>query len=64
MTLRLDWQFLKCRHRCTHPVVGLYHAPEGCWCFPDPIQALCAQHAIKGIQNNNMVLLLEREESA
>jgi hypothetical protein len=30
------------------PVVGLYSAPEGCICYPDRIQALSGQHAIKG----------------
>lgn len=37
----------KCRHGCADPVVGIYHIPEGCWCFPDQVQALCGQHAIK-----------------
>lgn len=56
----VDWDHLKCRHGCAHPVVGLYRAPDGCLCFPDPVQALCGQHAIKGIQNNEMYLLLAR----
>jgi len=56
----LDWDKLRCRHGCDHPVVGLYHAPDGCICFPDPVQALCNQHAVKGMQNNDMTILIER----
>jgi len=36
---------LKCRFGCSSPVVAIVHAPQGCHCFPDPVQALCAQHA-------------------
>jgi hypothetical protein len=56
----IDWQSLACRFGCDDPVIGLYFAPDGCWCFPDRIQALCEQHAVKGLQNNDMTLLLER----
>lgn len=38
---------LKCRFGCDDAVVGIFHAPEGCHCWRDPVQALCAQHAIK-----------------
>jgi hypothetical protein len=38
---------VKCRFGCDDPVVGIYHIPEGCWCWKDPIQALCGQHALK-----------------
>lgn len=37
---------LKCRFGCKNPV-GIYHVPEGCICWADPIQALCMQHFIK-----------------
>jgi hypothetical protein len=37
---------LKCRFGCDDPV-GIYHMPEGCWCWPDQVQALCWQHADK-----------------
>lgn len=56
----MNWESLKCRHRCSSAVVAIVHAPQGCWCFPDPIQALCAQHVIKGMQNNDMSTLLTR----
>jgi hypothetical protein len=37
---------LKCRFGCSSPVVAIIHAPQGCHCFSDPVQALCAQHAL------------------
>jgi hypothetical protein len=45
---------LKCRFGCDAPV-GIFYLPEGCACFPDRLQALCAQHrygvtAIDGIE--------------
>jgi hypothetical protein len=49
----VDWSKLKCRFGCDAAVVGIYHAPQGCVCWPDPVQALCAQHAIKADQNVN-----------
>lgn len=49
---RLDaavWDALRCRHggpkhHARAPVVAIVHVPEGCVCWPDPIQALCRQH--------------------
>lgn len=38
---------IKCRYGCDSPVVGLFSTPEGCLCWPDQMQALCAQHASK-----------------
>jgi hypothetical protein len=32
---------------CKSPAIGLYYIPLGCLCWPDPVQALCAQHAEK-----------------
>ena len=58
----MNWEKLKCRFGCGAPVAGLYYAPSGCWCFPDHIQALCSQHAVKGLQNNDMELILAREK--
>lgn len=37
---------VKCRHGCDDPC-GIYYVPDGCNCFSDPIQALCAQHLVK-----------------
>ena len=56
----IDWDTLRCRHGDSNPVAGLYHAPEGCICFPDPVQALCSQHAVKCMQNNAMYLIVAR----
>jgi hypothetical protein len=36
---------LRCRFGCDAPV-GIFHVPAGCLCWPDPVQALCAQHAV------------------
>lgn len=35
---------LRCRFGCDSPVVAIVHTPQGCHCWPDPVQALCAQH--------------------
>jgi hypothetical protein len=51
---------LKCRFGCDSPVVGLFHVPEGCWCWPDPVQALCGQHAIKAESPGPITCLFER----
>lgn len=48
-----------CRHGCADPV-GIYHIPEGCNCFLDPVQALCAQHFVKLHSNGRMIWLLAR----
>lgn len=65
MNRAVPWSKLACRFGCDpdrNPVVGLYHAPEGCHCYPDHIQALCGQHAIKSQQNNEMTPIIERLE--
>lgn len=33
-----------CRFGCKDPAAGIYYVPNGCICWPDPVQALCAQH--------------------
>jgi hypothetical protein len=38
---------VKCRFGCDAPIVGIYHVPEGCWCWRDPVQALFGQHYLK-----------------
>jgi hypothetical protein len=46
--MTIDWEAVPCRHeRCQSHAVGIYYVPEGCNCFPDPVQALCEQHFIK-----------------
>lgn len=36
---------IKCRFGCENPI-GIYHVPDGCICWADPIQALCPQHLL------------------
>lgn len=60
--MKINWKALTCRFGCKSPVAGLYHAPDGCICWPDKVQALCIQHAQKGLQNTNMETILERLE--
>jgi hypothetical protein len=43
--LRAQYAGIKCRFGCEE-VIGLFHVPDGCHCWPDPVQALCGQHAI------------------
>lgn len=51
---------LKCRFECDSPVVGIYHVPEGCWCWRDPVQALCGQHAITAESTGPILRLFYR----
>ena len=37
---------VRCRFGCDEEPIGIYHVPGGCACFPDPVQALCAQHVV------------------
>lgn len=43
------WDSLRCRHggpkhHARAPVVAIVSVPQGCVCWPDPVQALCRQH--------------------
>lgn len=49
---------LKCRFGCDAPV-GLFHVPAGCWCWKDPVQALCAHHAIKVTSDGPITVLVD-----
>lgn len=35
-----------CRFGCREPAAEIVYVPEGCICWPDPVQALCEQHLI------------------
>lgn len=38
---------LRCRFpMCSAPPEVVVHVPAGCWCWSDPIQALCGQHLL------------------
>jgi len=49
---------VRCRFGCANPV-GVYHVPEGCICWSDPVQALCAQHFLTAESNGPISLLLD-----
>lgn len=54
-----EMKTVKCRHGCDDPI-GIYHIPDGCNCFIDPIQALCAQHWTKVCSAGRMIWLVAR----
>ncbi len=51
---------VKCRFGCDDLVHGIYHVPEGCHCWEDPIQALCWQHASKAESTGPITALIFR----
>jgi hypothetical protein len=56
--------WLRCRHGCRTPATLLVEFDDtGCLCWPDPLQALCHQHALKGLEaawpNGRVVARLE-----
>lgn len=56
------WPVLPCRFSargCQDHAVGIFHVPEGCHCWPDPIQALCAQHACKADSPGPIVCVID-----
>ena len=61
----IDWDKLQCRFASpTHnaPVIGIYHVPKGCICWPDPIQALCMQHFVTAESAGPIVCIVVRPE--
>lgn len=48
---------IRCRFGCDDPV-GIYHVPEGCICWRDPVQALCAQHFYKAESDGPVTLIV------
>ncbi len=50
---------LKCRYECDDPPIGIYHTPEGCVCWPDPVQALCIHHAVRVQSEGSIDLLVD-----
>lgn len=53
---------IKCRFGCDSPAIGIYHVPEGCICWPDPVQALCIQHFITAESEGPITLVLKLGE--
>lgn len=64
MRINLDEiEKIKCRFGCNHPI-GLFHVPQGCICWTDPVQALCPQHFITAESNGPVteIVSFEREK--
>jgi hypothetical protein len=61
-TDQIDWESLTCRHGDKNLVVALCHIPQGCWCWSDPVQALCLQHLMSAQSNGPIVILATRLE--
>ena len=55
---------VRCRFGCKSPVIGIFSMPNGCVCWPDPIQALCSQHANKAQSVGPIIPLLWHEWEA
>lgn len=54
---------LRCRFpTCSGNPVGLFHVPSGCVCWPDPIQALCAQHAVTAESTGPIICVFDFAE--
>jgi hypothetical protein len=50
---------LKCRFGCGDPPVGIFHVPQGCVCFTDPLQALCLHHSERAQSEGPITCLLD-----
>jgi hypothetical protein len=48
---------IRCRFGCPNPI-GIYHIPDGCVCWTDPVQALCSQHLTKVQSTGSINLIL------
>lgn len=56
--LSTSWVDVHCRFdRCNGAPVAIIHAPLGCLCWRDPIQALCAQH-LEGVESVGPITIL------
>lgn len=51
---------VRCRFGCTDMPIGIYHVPEGCICYRDPIQALCAHHFSRAQSEGHIIWLIAR----
>lgn len=49
---------VRCRFGCDAPV-AIYHVPQGCICWADPVQALCAQHALKAQSTGAITMIVD-----
>lgn len=59
-----------CRHAvagCESPASVVVYLPDGCYCWPDPVQALCRQHLDRLDRPADVIFalgLLENPEAA
>lgn len=49
---------IKCRFGCDAPI-GIFHVPEGCICWRDPVQALCGQHLYKAESMGSVICIVD-----
>lgn len=49
---------VRCRFGCPNPI-GIFHVPEGCICWEDPVHALCEQHFITAESTGEIVCLVD-----
>lgn len=53
------WAQVKCKFGCKDPVAAIAYMPEGCVCWRDPVQALCAHHLNRAQTNGSMSILVD-----
>jgi hypothetical protein len=58
MLKNIDFETLKCRFGCDNPI-GIFHIPEGCVCWRDPVQALCMQHFVKAESTGPITIVVD-----
>lgn len=49
---------VRCRFGCEGPI-GIFHVPQGCICWDDPVQALCQQHFVTAESTGPITLLAD-----
>jgi hypothetical protein len=58
LIMPIDWDKLKCRFGCDNPI-GIFHVPDGCICWRDPVQALCMQHFITAESTGPITIIVD-----
>lgn len=57
--LRADLPCRFAERGCASPAVEVVHAPAGCICWTDPVQALCEQHLLTMESAGPVTLILD-----
>lgn len=47
---------------CPSRAVAVFYMPAGCHCWPDPVQALCAQHAEQAESAGPITAIIELQD--